>query len=91
MDSLQLDALVYPSWNNRPALIDKFEEEYLGDNSQIIAPATGQPAFTVPMGFSSGNLPAGLQFLGRMYAEPTLIRLTYSYEQGTKHRRAPKL
>jgi Asp-tRNA(Asn)/Glu-tRNA(Gln) amidotransferase A subunit family amidase len=91
MDSLQLDALVYPSWNNRPALIDKFEEEYLGDNSQIIAPATGQPAFTVPMGFSLGNLPAGLQFLGRMYAEPTLIRLTYSYEQGTKHRRAPKL
>jgi amidase len=91
MDSLQLDVLVYPSWNNRPALIDKFEEQYLGDNSQIIAPATGQPAFTVPMGFSSGNLPAGLQFLGRMYGEPTLIKLTYSYEQGTKHRRAPKL
>jgi Asp-tRNA(Asn)/Glu-tRNA(Gln) amidotransferase A subunit family amidase len=91
MDSLKLDALVYPSWNNRPALIDRFQEEYRGDNSQIIAPATGQPAFTVPMGFSSGNLPAGLQFLGRMYAEPTLIKLTYSYEQGTRHRKAPKL
>jgi amidase len=90
MDSLQLDALVYPSWNNQPAHIDLFEEGYLGDNSQIIAPHTGQPAFTVPMGFSSGNLPAGLQFLGRMYSEPTLIRLTYSYEQGTKHRKTPK-
>lgn len=90
MDSLKLDALVYPSWNNRPALIDRFQEEYRGDNSQIIAPATGQPAFTVPMGFSSGNLPAGLQFLGRMYAEPTLIKLTYGYEQGTRHRKAPK-
>ena len=91
MDSLQLDVLVYPSWNNRPALIENFEEEYRGDNSQVIAPATGQPAFTVPMGFSSGNLPAGLQFLGRMYSEPTLIRLTYSYEQGTTHRVAPEL
>lgn len=91
MDSLQLDALVYPSWNNRPALIERFEEEYLGDNSQIIAPHTGQPAFTVPMGYSSGNLPAGIQFLGRMYSEPTLIRLTYGYEQGTRHRRAPEL
>lgn len=91
MDSLQVDALIYPSWNNRPALIERFEAEYRGDNSQLIAPATGQPAFTIPMGFSPGNLPAGLQFLGRMYAEPTLIRLTYSYEQGTKHRRAPKL
>jgi amidase len=90
MDELQLDALVYPSWNNKPARIDFFEEEYKGDNSQIIAPHTGQPAFTVPMGFSAGNLPAGLQFLGRMYDEPVLIKLTYSYEQGTMHRKPPQ-
>ncbi len=89
MDSLQLDALVYPSWNNKPARIDRFQEEYKGDNSQIIAPHTGQPAFTVPMGFTSGNLPAGLQFLGKMWSEPVLIRLTYAYEQGTKHRKPP--
>ena len=91
MDELQLDAIIYPSWNNKPARIDFFEEEYLGDNNQIIAPHTGQPAFTVPMGFTSENLPAGLQFLGRMYSEPTLIKLVYSYEQGTKHRVPPKL
>jgi Asp-tRNA(Asn)/Glu-tRNA(Gln) amidotransferase A subunit family amidase len=89
MDELQLDALVYPSWNNRPARIDFFEGEYKGDNSQVISPHTGQPAFTVPMGFTSENLPAGLQFLGRMYDEPVLIRLTYSYEQGTMHRKSP--
>ena len=89
MDSLKLDAVVYPSWNNKPARIDHFEEEYRGDNNQIIAPHTGQPAFTVPMGFTEGNLPAGLQFLGRMYDEPTLIKLTYSYEQGTKYRVPP--
>ena len=91
MDSLQLDAIVYPSWNHPPARIDFFQEEYKGDNSQIISPHTGQPAFTVPMGFTTGNLPAGLQFLGRMYDEPTLIRLSYAYEQGTKHRRIPDL
>lgn len=91
MDSLHLDAIVYPSWNNKPARIDSFEEDYKGDNSQIIAPHTGQPAFTVPMGFTKGNLPAGLQFLGRMYDEPVLIRLTYSYEQGTNHRTPPKM
>ena len=91
MDSLQLDAIIYPTWNNKPARIDFFEKEYLGDNNQIIAPHTGQPAFTVPMGFTKGNLPAGIQFLGRMYAEPTLIKLAYSYEQGTMHRKEPKL
>jgi len=91
MISLQLDAIVYPSWNNKPARIDFFEEDYKGDNNQIIAPHTGQPAFTVPMGFSEGNLPAGLQFLGKMYDEATLIKLAYSYEQGTKHRAPPKI
>ena len=89
MDALKLNAIIYPSWNNRPALIDQFQEGYKGDNSQVIAPHTGQPAFTVPMGFSTDNLPAGLQFLGRMYDESTLIKLTYSYEQGTKHRKPP--
>jgi len=94
MDELKLDAIIYPTWNNKPAKINTYNEElkrveYYGDNSQIIAPHTGQPAFTVPMGFTTGNLPAGLQFLGRMYAEPTLIKLVYAYEQGTKHRVPP--
>lgn len=91
MDSLQLDALVYPTWNNKPARITHYSEEYKGDNSQIIAPHTGQPAFTVPMGFIEDGLPAGIQFLGRMYSEPTLIRLTYSYEQATLHRKPPPI
>lgn len=89
MDKLNLDAIVYPTWNNLPAKIDSFETGYKGDNSQIIAPHTGQPAFTVPMRFSIGNLPAGIQFLGRMYDEPMLIKLAYSYEQGTRHRTLP--
>ena len=91
MDELSLDALIYPSWNYKPAHVDKFQEEYRGDNSQIISPHTGQPAFTVPMGFTEASLPAGLQFLGRIYDEPTLIRLTYAYEQGTLHRQPPVL
>jgi amidase len=89
MDELQLDAIVYPSWNNKPARITFFEEEYKGDNSQIVSPHTGQPAFTVPMGYTSENLPAGIQFLGRMFDEPVLIRLTYSFEQATMHRKSP--
>ena len=88
MDAQQVDALIYPTWNNPPARVGD-AEGYKGDNSQIIAPHTGQPAFTVPMGYTYENLPAGLQFLGRMFDEPTLIQLTYAYEQGTKHRKPP--
>lgn len=88
MDRHQLGALIYPSWNNPPARVGDFAG-YKGDNSQLIAPHTGQPAFTVPMGFTEGDLPAGLQFLGRMFDEPTLIGYTYAYEQGTQHRKPP--
>jgi Asp-tRNA(Asn)/Glu-tRNA(Gln) amidotransferase A subunit family amidase len=91
MDSLQLDALIYPTWNNKPARIEAFREEYRGDNNQVIAPHTGQPAFTVPMGYSEGNLPAGIQFLGRMFDEAGLVELSYAYEQGTGHRKAPSI
>ncbi|GAB4032562.1 amidase [Spirosoma jeollabukense] len=89
MDQQHVDALIYPSWNYPPALVGD-AKGYKGDNSQLIAPATGQPAFTIPMGFTTGDLPAGIQFLGRMFDEPTLIRLTYAYEQATHHRVAPK-
>lgn len=88
MDQYELGAIIYPTWNHPPARVGDFEG-YKGDNSQVIAPHTGQPAFTVPMGYTYDNLPAGLQFLGRMFDEPTLIRYTYSYEQGTKHRKPP--
>ena len=90
MDSLEVDAIIYPSWNHTPALVDSFEVGYRGDNSQIISPHTGQPAFSIPMGFTSGNLPAGLQILGRMYDEPTLIKIAFAYEQGTMLREPPE-
>ena len=89
MNEYNVGAIIYPTWNHPPARIGN-PEEYKGDNSQIIAPHTGQPAFTVPMGYTYENLPAGLQFLGRMFDEPTLIKYCYAYEQGTKHRKPPK-
>ena len=91
MDQMDIDVIIYPTWNHPPAKTTDYKGGYKGDNSQIIAPHTGQPAFTVPMGFTGEDLPAGLQFLGRMFDESTLIRITYGYEQGTRHRRPPKL
>ena len=89
MDEALLDAVVYPSWTSPPAHIDRGRQGYRGDNSQRVAPATGMPAITVPMGFSYGHLPAGLQILARPYDEGTLFKLSYAYEQGTQHRRPP--
>jgi len=91
MDDRQLDALIYPTWSNPPRLIGDLNTPG-GDNNQFFSPSTGFPAITVPMGFTRGDtLPAGLQFFGRPWDEATLIRLAYSYEQATHHRREPPL
>ncbi len=89
MDDGQLDALVYPSWRYPPARLDRVEEDYKGDNSQRLAPPSGLPALTVPMGFTYESLPAGIQFLGRANSEAELYKLGYGYEQSTHHRRPP--
>jgi Asp-tRNA(Asn)/Glu-tRNA(Gln) amidotransferase A subunit family amidase len=89
MDSLHLDALVYPTWSNPPRLIGDLNTP-AGDNSQLFSPTTGFPAITVPMGYTRNNtLPAGITFFGRAWSEGELIKLAYAYEQLTKHRKPP--
>ncbi|RPI54999.1 MAG: amidase [Acidobacteria bacterium] len=89
MDAEKLDAFVYPTWSNPPRLIGDLNTPH-GDNSQVFSPTTGFPAIQVPMGYTRNNtLPAGLTFFGKAWDEVTLIKLAYSYEQATHHRRAP--
>jgi Asp-tRNA(Asn)/Glu-tRNA(Gln) amidotransferase A subunit family amidase len=89
MDRLRLDAFVYPTWSNPPRLIGDLNTPH-GDNSQLFSPTTGFPAVNVPMGWLRDNrLPAGLTLMGRPWAESTLFRLAFAYEQATHHRRRP--
>ncbi len=85
-----LDAIVYPTWSNAPRKVGD-NDSPAGDNSQVLSPQTGFPAITVPMGFTHGNLPAGLTFLAPTFGEGTLIRYAYDFEQTTKARKAPPL
>lgn len=91
MDKHKLDALVYPMKTFPAARIPKDGGGELrppnADNP--FSSITGLPAIVVPVGFDSKNLPVALEFLGRRFAEPTIIRLAYAYEQSTKHRRPP--
>jgi len=49
----------------------------------------GYPNITVPAGDILG-MPVGISFFGRAWSEPTLIKIAFAYEQGTKHRKPPK-
>ncbi|HEX9690754.1 MAG TPA: amidase family protein [Gemmatimonadales bacterium] len=84
----QLDVMAYPTWSNPPRLIGDLNSPH-GDNSQDLAPGTGFPAITVPMGFVLDGLPVGLQLFGDAWSEPRLIALAHAYEQRTRHRRPP--
>jgi amidase len=88
MNSNNLDALIAPTgspaWKTDLLLGD----HYVGGSSSLAA-ISGYPAITVPMGFIE-NLPVGITFFGRAWSEPVLLEIAYSYEQGTKHRKAPK-
>lgn len=88
MNTNNLDALIAPTgspaWKTDLILGDHF----VGGSSSLAA-ISGYPAITVPMGFVD-NLPVGVTFFGKAWSEPILIEIAYSYEQGTRHRKAPK-
>jgi amidase len=83
-----LDAIVYPSTEEVPMAIGQIQNP--GLNARI-SPFSGFPAITVPAGFTSAGFPTGIEFLGRPFEEPKLIKFSYAYEQGTHHRKAPAL
>ena len=52
---------------------------------------TGQPAATVPCGFTSAGLPVGLQIVGRHYDEASVLRAAYAFEAANpQHRKTPE-
>ena len=52
----------------------------------------GTPALSVPCGFSSSGMPMGLQIVGRPFAEETVLKVAYAYEQNTEwHSRRPSI
>jgi aspartyl-tRNA(Asn)/glutamyl-tRNA(Gln) amidotransferase subunit A len=53
---------------------------------------TGNPAISIPCGFSSAGLPIGMQVVGRPFDEPTVFKLADAYQQITAwHRQLPPI
>jgi amidase len=61
---------------------------YIG--STICAKA-GYPSIALPAGYMKSGRPFGVTFAGTAFSEGVLIKLAYSFEQATKHRRSPNL
>ena len=51
---------------------------------------SGQPALSIPCGFTSSGLPIGLMIVGKRFMESTILGIGYAYQQATDwHTRVP--
>jgi len=87
-----LDAIVHKAVEHQPTLIrDGVNPPHVDQKGapHINTFLKFVPSIVVPAGFTSDNLPVGITFLGRPYADARMIQLAFAYEQATQHRRAP--
>ena len=85
LDSLKLDALVFPTVRQKPTRIG---DAQLGSTCQLSA-HSGLPALNIPAGFTVDGLPIGMELLGRAFTDARLVALGYAFEQTGSRRRAP--
>jgi aspartyl-tRNA(Asn)/glutamyl-tRNA(Gln) amidotransferase subunit A len=85
----QCDVLLTPTSPVPPFKLGERTDDPLlmkmSDICTIPANMAGLPAISVPCGFLDG-LPIGVQFIGKVLDEMTLIRVAYTYEQISGYR-----
>lgn len=79
----KFDAIVGPTAPTAAFKIGEKEDPlsmYLSDIYTVPVNLAGLPAISIPCG-KIGNLPVGLQIIGRKFDEETILRLAYGYEK----------
>jgi Asp-tRNA(Asn)/Glu-tRNA(Gln) amidotransferase A subunit family amidase len=102
LDKFELDAVVFPYKTLPAELLDGGDEpdadpinatvrsgDRVSESDNYLSSMTGLPGLLVPMGYLDEGVPLSLEFLGRAFSEPTLLKLASGYEAQTHHRRAP--
>jgi aspartyl-tRNA(Asn)/glutamyl-tRNA(Gln) amidotransferase subunit A len=92
----EVDAIVTPTAPNPAFKIGEKADDplqmYLADIFTISVNLAGVPGISVPCGFTSQNLPVGLQIIGKHFDEAAVLKIAYAYEQATDwHMRRPEL
>ena len=75
--------MVAPPVDNPPTVVGGKEvhPQWIFPNLTVAFNLTGQPAATVPCGFSADGLPIGLHIIGRRGDEATVLRASAAFEQ----------
>jgi aspartyl-tRNA(Asn)/glutamyl-tRNA(Gln) amidotransferase subunit A len=89
------DALVTPTSPTVPfKLGEKLDDPvqmYLSDVCTLPINIAGVPGISIPAGFD-GNLPIGMQIIGKPFGEEAILKVAYAYEQATEwHKRRAEI
>mgnify|MGYP005810210839 CR=1 FL=1 len=85
----RLDALVFPQM--RAPLAPLHSGTTIAETTVGEINIAGMPGVTLPAGFYDSGAPFNLIFVGPLWSEPALLACAFSYENATRHRRAPVL
>lgn len=67
-------------------------EMYLSDALTVTINLAGVPGLSVPAGFSSNNLPIGIQFIGPHFSEKLLFQVGHAFENETQfYKKTPNI
>lgn len=61
-------------------------EMYLADICTVSVNIAGLPGISIPCGVDTEGMPIGMQLIGNSFAEETILRAAYTFEQNTKFR-----
>lgn len=91
-----VDALISPVCPTLPwKLGEKINDPlkmYLSDALTVTANIAGIPSLSVPAGFSTNNLPIGIQIMGKQLSESLLFQIGHAYEKQTNfYKQKPSL
>jgi amidase len=90
-----LDFLVYPTVKvispTRDELVAEKDQCLTFPTNTVIASQSGLPALTVPVGFTVGGLPVGMELLGPPLAEVKMLQFARSWERAAAPRRTPDI
>ena len=78
------DVLAMPTAPTPAFTFGAFEKDpaamYAADIATIPVNLAGLPGISVPCGFSSNNLPIGLQIVGKRFDEEKILQVAHAYE-----------
>ena len=61
-------------------------EMYMADICTVPINVAGVPAISIPCGVDKNGMPIGMQIIGKHFAEETILKAAYAYEQKTNFR-----